>query len=53
MEEKKKRKKRATIFQTKRVLKYWDYERNKGLDPKKITCGSEIKVYWKCENGHS
>ena len=28
MEEKKKRKKRATIFQTKRVLKYWDYERH-------------------------
>lgn len=51
--ETKKRKKRETIFQNKKVLKYWDYEKNAGLDPKQITCGSEIKVYWKCPNGHS
>ena len=44
MEEKKKWKKRATIFQTKRVLKYWDYERNKGLDPKIYRTLSEKNI---------
>lgn len=26
----------------------WDYEKNKGLDPKKMYVASSIKVWWKC-----
>lgn len=30
------------------LLKEWDYERNKNIDPHKITYGSQIHVWWKC-----
>ena len=32
----------------------WDYEKNNllGYDPQKITFGSAIKVWWRCENNH-
>ena len=36
-----------------KVIKYWDYEKNVGLDPTKIYKNSNLEVYWKCENGHS
>jgi len=26
----------------------WDYEKNKKLTPKDVTCGSQKKVWWKC-----
>ena len=35
------------------LLKYWDREKNVGLDPHYITCASNKEVYWKCEKGHS
>lgn len=35
------------------LLKEWDYEKNGELDPFAITSGSQRKVWWKCENGHS
>ena len=34
------------------IAKEWDYERNDGLDPTKITPASNIKVWWICQNGH-
>ena len=34
------------------LLKEWDYEKNE-LSPDTLTKGSHIKVYWKCEKGHS
>jgi hypothetical protein len=36
------------------LMKEWHHERNtnEGLDPSKITCGSGVKVWWKCEKGH-
>ena len=34
------------------VLKDWDFEKNK-IDITKITAGSNKKVWWKCDNGHS
>lgn len=35
------------------LLKEWDYEKNKLINPKNILAGSEKKVWWKCEYGHS
>jgi hypothetical protein len=35
------------------LLEYWDYEKNEGIDPKKVSYGSEKKVWWKCPEGHS
>ena len=31
----------------------WDYEKNAPLSPNMLTLGSNQKVYWRCENGHS
>lgn len=31
------------------LLEEWDYEKNKKYTPKTITCGSDIKVWWKCK----
>lgn len=30
------------------LMKDWDYEKNKGVDPKKISMNSCTSVYWKC-----
>ena len=33
-------------------MKEWDYEKNKNLDPKTITNGSNKKAWWKCNKEH-
>ena len=53
----------STIYQSKiddslqakypQLLKDWDYEKNGNLIPEKVFSKSKIKVWWKCENGHS
>ena len=35
------------------LMKEWDYEKNMGILPNKIGRGSGLKVWWKCEKGHS
>ncbi|MCX6210181.1 MAG: zinc-ribbon domain-containing protein [Bacteroidetes bacterium] len=35
------------------LLEQWDYEKNIEIDPKKIPVGTNQKVWWKCEQGHS
>ena len=35
------------------LLKEWDYDKNKGLDPNEFTSGSCKKVFWNCKNGHT
>jgi len=35
------------------LLSEWDYSKNTGIDPEKLSFGSNLKVWWKCENGHS
>lgn len=30
----------------------WDFEKN-DISPEELTCGSGMKVWWKCSNGHS
>ena len=35
------------------IAKEWDYEKNGDLKPTDVTKGSDKKVWWKCEKGHS
>lgn len=37
---------------SKELMKYWDYEKNKDLDLDKLTLGSNKNVWWKCDKGH-
>lgn len=31
----------------------WDYEKNGDLRPEDVTAGKDMKVWWKCDKGHS
>ena len=35
------------------LLEYWDYEKNSPLEPTQINKGSDTKVWWKCDKGHT
>ena len=35
------------------LLKQWDYQKNKDINPWKINPGSRKRVFWICRNGHS
>lgn len=35
------------------LLAEWDYERNGNIDPECVSCGSSLKLYWKCKEEHS
>ena len=35
-----------------KLLKEWNYIRNKGINPDKLSYGSNKKVWWKCNEGH-
>jgi very-short-patch-repair endonuclease len=35
------------------LLKEWDYNKNKKIEPTNISYGSSKKVWWKCKNNHS
>lgn len=41
------------IIENDDLMKEWDYEKNKNLDPKTITNGSSKKAWWICPKGHS
>lgn len=43
------------IIEDPALLAEWDYEKNEelGLAPDFITVGSNLKVWWKCDKGHS
>ena len=48
------REKQRSVANHPQLIKYWDYEKNKGIDPNKLARFSNIKVYWKCsECGNS
>lgn len=34
------------------VSEYWDYNRNHGLRPEKVSSKATLIVWWKCRNGH-
>lgn len=31
------------------ILKEWDYEKNRNIDPSKISAGTKVKVWWLCQ----
>lgn len=35
------------------LVKEWDYEKNGGLTPERVSAKTTTKYYWKCSNGHS
>lgn len=35
------------------IMKYWDYKKNMNNDLDKLTIGSNKKVWWICDKGHS
>ena len=35
-----------------KLIKEYNYERNKNIDLSSLTCGSGKKIWWKCKNGH-
>lgn len=35
------------------LLSSWDYEKNRDISPEDFSAGSNRKVWWKCEYGHS
>lgn len=35
------------------LIKEWDYDKNKNLDPKSLSFSSHKEVFWKCKLGHS
>ena len=35
------------------IAEEWDIEMNPGISPSDVTCGSEKKIWWRCEEGHS
>ena len=45
-------KKKSYIIDNKLLMSEWDYEKNKNLDPSKLTLGSHTKAWWKCKLGH-
>lgn len=34
-------------------VKYWDYEKNKGIKPEMVNATSNKNYWWKCSKGHS
>ena len=45
--------KKTYITDIQKLISEWDYDKNKGLSPQKISKGYDKKVWWKCSNGHS
>jgi len=35
------------------IASQWDYEKNGELQPEQVSIGADIKIWWKCEHGHS
>ncbi|MBR2384854.1 MAG: zinc-ribbon domain-containing protein [Clostridia bacterium] len=49
------KKEKQYVSDNAQLMAEWDWEKNNelGFDPNKLTCGSEIKIWWKCKLGHS
>ena len=46
-------KENSIVMHNPELLKEWDYGKNHNIDPTTISYGSNIKVWWLCELGHS
>jgi hypothetical protein len=34
-----------------RLLRQWDWEQNRGINPRRLTIGSRLRVWWRCPKG--
>ena len=49
-----KRSREKYISEVPELLAQWDYEKNNPkLSPEQLTIGSDKKVFWKCQEGHT
>lgn len=46
-------KRKSLAVEFPEVAKEWDYEKNNGLTPEAVSSGSNKKIWWKCEKGHT
>ena len=46
-------KRKSLAVEFPEVAKEWDYEKNNGLTPEEVSSGSNKKIWWKCEKGHT
>lgn len=47
-------KKKKKLKQTHpQLVLEWDYEKNTDITPEEVTYGSDEKIWWKCDGGHS
>ena len=49
------KKEKKYVSDNAQLMAEWDWEKNNelGIDPYKVTLGSDKRVFWKCKNGHS
>ena len=40
------------VSQYEKLMKEWNYSKNDLIDPAKLSHGSHLNVWWKCEKGH-
>ncbi len=40
------------VCENPQLMAEWNWEKNIGFDPRKLTVGSNKKVWWKCNKGH-
>lgn len=40
------------LINNNKLMKEWNFKKNKDLNPEKLTCGSGKKVWWICFKGH-
>lgn len=41
------------LIDNQELMKEWDWEKNKLLEPSRLSYGSVQKIWWKCLKGHS
>lgn len=49
------KKEKQYVSDNVQLMAEWDWEKNNelGFNPQELTCGSNKKVWWKCEKGHT
>lgn len=40
------------LIDNEALMKEWNWNKNKNIEPSLLTIGSNKKVWWKCDNGH-
>ena len=47
------KKEKRYVSDNAQLMAEWDFEKNNEISPSNITIGSGIKIWWKCNKGHS